>query len=114
MPISRVTMGAALLRRHARRSSERTPMAQTATKDVPEHIMDEAARQSFATHVVTSIEQLEAIYGAPQGGALVKEIDYVNAQYRALIEAAPFCAIATSGSDGLDCTPRGDPPGFVR
>jgi PPOX class probable FMN-dependent enzyme len=89
-------------------------MAQTATKDVPEHIMDEVARQSFATHVVTSIEQLEAIYGAPQGGALVKEIDYVNAQYRALIGAAPFCAIATSGSDGLDCTPRGDPPGFVR
>ncbi len=65
-------------------------------------------------HLVTSIEALEAIYGAPSGGAVVKEIDHVNAHYRAFIEAAPFCAMATSGPGGLDCTPRGDPPGFVR
>jgi len=65
-------------------------------------------------HLVTSIAQLEAIYGAPFGPSVVKEIDHVNAQYRAFIEAAPFCALATSGPGGLDCTPRGDPPGFVR
>ena len=65
-------------------------------------------------HLVTSIEALESIYGAPSGGAVVKEIDHVNADYRAFIEAAPFCAMATSGPGGLDCTPRGDPPGFVR
>jgi len=63
---------------------------------------------------VTSLEQLAAIYGEPYGPAVVKEIDHVNAHYRAFIEAAPFCALATSGPDGLDCTPRGDPPGFVR
>src|SRR5882724_8599207 len=65
-------------------------------------------------HLVTSIEQLEAIYGEPFGPSVVKEIDHVNADYRAFIEAAPFCAVATNGADGLDCTPRGDPPGFVR
>jgi uncharacterized protein len=65
-------------------------------------------------HLVTSIEALESIYGAPSGGAVVKEIDHVNDHYRAFIEAAPFCAVATSGPSGLDCTPRGDPPGFVR
>jgi len=65
-------------------------------------------------HLVTSIEALEAIYGAPSGGAVVKEIDHVNPHYRAFIEAAPFCAMATCGTGGLDCTPRGDPPGFVR
>jgi PPOX class probable FMN-dependent enzyme len=65
-------------------------------------------------HLVTSIEALERIYGAPSGGAVVKEIDHLNAPYRAFIEAAPFCAMATSGPGGLDCTPRGDPPGFVR
>jgi len=65
-------------------------------------------------HLVTSIEELESIYGAPSGGAVVKEIDHVNAAYRSFIEAAPFCAMATSGPGGLDCTPRGDPPGFVR
>ena len=38
----------------------------------------------------------------------------VSKQNRKLIEAAPFCVIATSGPEGLDCSPRGDPPGFVR
>jgi PPOX class probable FMN-dependent enzyme len=79
-----------------------------------DRIMDSTAPRSFASYAVTSVEQLEAIYGAPQGGAVVKEIDHVNAHYRAFIEAAPFCAVATSGSGDLDCTPRGDPPGFVR
>src|SRR5215470_1760853 len=65
-------------------------------------------------HLVTSIDALDAIYGAPSAGSVVKEIDHVNAHYRAFIEAAPFCAMATSGPGGLDCTPRGDPPGFVR
>jgi PPOX class probable FMN-dependent enzyme len=65
-------------------------------------------------HLVTSLAQLEALYGEPFGPAIVKEIDHVNAHYRAFIEAAPFCALATSGPGGLDCTPRGDPPGFVR
>jgi len=65
-------------------------------------------------HVITSIEVLESIYGEPSRSAVVKEIDYVNADYRAFIEAAPFCAMATSGPRGIDCTPRGDPPGFVR
>ena len=63
---------------------------------------------------VTSLDVLEALYGAPSGPALAKELDHVNAHYRAFIEAAPFCAIATVGPGGLDCTPRGDPPGFVR
>jgi hypothetical protein len=38
----------------------------------------------------------------------------VNADYRAFIEAAPFFALASNGPDGLDCSPRGDPAGFVR
>jgi PPOX class probable FMN-dependent enzyme len=65
-------------------------------------------------HLVTTVEQLEALYDKPFGPSLVKEIDHVNEHYRAFIEAAPFFALATSGPDGLDCSPRGDPPGFVR
>ena len=66
-------------------------------------------------HVITSTEQLEALYSdAPYGPALFKETDHITAQYRKLIEAAPFVVLATSGSEGLDCSPRGDPPGFVR
>src|SRR5580704_11253061 len=64
-------------------------------------------------HLVTSIEALESIYGEPSGPAVVKEIDHVNADYRAMIEASPFVVLATCGPEGLDCSPRGDPPGFV-
>jgi PPOX class probable FMN-dependent enzyme len=65
-------------------------------------------------HRVTSAEQLEAIYGLPSGAAVWKEIDHINSGYRAFIEAAPFFVLATSGPEGVDCSPRGDDPGFVR
>ena len=66
-------------------------------------------------HTIATIEQLEALYSdAPYGPAVFKETDHITPQYRKLIEAAPFAVIATSGPEGLDCSPRGDPPGFVR
>jgi uncharacterized protein len=67
-----------------------------------------------ANHQVTSIEQLEALYGLPSGAAVAKEIDHISAEYRSFIEAAPFFVLATNGPEGLDCSPRGDEPGFVR
>ena len=66
-------------------------------------------------HTITTIAELEKLYSdAPYGPAVFKETDRVTPQYRKLIEAAPFCVVATSGPEGLDCSPRGDPPGFVR
>ena len=65
-------------------------------------------------HLVTTIEELEALYEKPAGASLAKEIDHISAGYRALIEAAPFVVIATCGPEGLDCSPKGDAPGFVR
>jgi uncharacterized protein len=65
-------------------------------------------------HLVTSIEALERLYGQPYGPSIAKETSRITAHYRAFIEAAPFFALASSGPDGLDCSPRGDPPGFVR
>ena len=65
-------------------------------------------------HLVTSIEQLEALYGEKNPNSIIKEIDYINDGYRKLIEAAPFVAIATGGPEGLDCSPKGDTPGFVQ
>lgn len=64
--------------------------------------------------VVTSLEELEAIYGQPSEASLVKEIEFVNEAYARFIEASPFVLMATCGEEGLDCSPRGDPPGFVR
>jgi hypothetical protein len=56
---------------------------------------------------------LRELYGEPMEPAITKEIDYVHPHYRAMIEASPFMVMATSGPDGLDVSPRGDPPGFV-
>jgi PPOX class probable FMN-dependent enzyme len=64
-------------------------------------------------HDVTTLDQLAAIYEAPTEVSQIKEIDHVGPHYRAFIEAAPFFALATSGPEGLDCSPRGDPAGFV-
>lgn len=66
------------------------------------------------TDRIETIEQLVDLYGAPVQRALDKEINHISEHYRAFIEKAPFVVIATSGSGGLDCSPRGDPPGFVR
>jgi hypothetical protein len=63
---------------------------------------------------VTSEAELEAIYGQPAGPAVIKEIDHISEHYRRFIEASPFVVLATSGPEGLDCTPRGDPAGFAR
>lgn len=58
--------------------------------------------------LVTSEEALQALYGAPVQAATVKELDRLIPDYRRLIEASPFVALATVGPDGLDCSPRGD------
>jgi len=68
----------------------------------------------MSNHTVSSVEQLEAIYGQPSGAAVWKEVDHITKEYRAFIEAAPFFALATNGPEGIDCSPRGDAPGFVR
>ncbi|MCA0423550.1 MAG: pyridoxamine 5'-phosphate oxidase family protein [Proteobacteria bacterium] len=58
--------------------------------------------------VIGSIEDLEALYGAPQETSTAKEQPHLTDGYRALIEASPFYALATAGPEGLDCSPRGD------
>jgi PPOX class probable FMN-dependent enzyme len=63
---------------------------------------------------VTTMDQLMGLYDAPSDVSTAKEIDYISDHYRAFIEAAPFFALATGGPEGLDCSPRGDAPGFVR
>ncbi|MBE0623379.1 MAG: pyridoxamine 5'-phosphate oxidase family protein [Burkholderiales bacterium] len=64
-------------------------------------------------NLVKDTGELERLYGKPQRASLVKETDYIHPHYRAFIQAAPFAVLATSGPDGLDASPRGDPAGFV-
>lgn len=63
---------------------------------------------------LTTLAQLEAIYGLPGEPSLIKEVAHITPHYRTLIEASPFAVLATTGPDGMDCSPRGDRPGFVR
>jgi len=64
--------------------------------------------------IISTVEELEALYGVPGEASLVKELDHVIPEYAAFIEASPFVALATCGPEGLDCSPRGDLAGFVR
>jgi hypothetical protein len=63
---------------------------------------------------VSTLAELEALYDSPVPTSVTKEVDHVTDLQRAYIEASPFVVVATSGPGGLDCSPRGDPPGFVR
>jgi len=68
----------------------------------------------MTAHRITSPEQLATLYPNPIAPAsIIKEIDHIDANYGALISASPFFVLATNGPDGLDCSPRGDLPGFV-
>lgn len=68
----------------------------------------------MSTHAITDLQQLESIYGQARPVAVLKEKEELTDSYRKLIEAAPFVVLATSGPEGLDCSPKGDPAGFVR
>ncbi|MCH2396207.1 pyridoxamine 5'-phosphate oxidase family protein [Oceanibaculum sp.] len=64
--------------------------------------------------IIATVEELNALYGEASEASLVKEVDRITPDYRRFIEASPFVALATSGPEGLDCSPRGDKAGFVR
>ena len=69
---------------------------------------------AYRDHLITTMDQLESLYGEKMPTSMIKEIDHISEGYRKLIEAAPFIAVATSGPEGLDCSPKGDAAGFVR
>ncbi len=64
--------------------------------------------------VVQTVEQLEILYGVAGETSLVKVANRMTDHYATIINASPFCALATVGPEGLDCSPRGDLRGFVR
>lgn len=63
---------------------------------------------------ITTIDQLEAIYGLPGETSTAKVTSTITPDYRAFIEASPFLALATCGPEGLDCSPRGDRQSVAR
>ena len=67
----------------------------------------------FEGSIVTSIDGLRTLYAQPIERIAKKQLDHVNEAGRAFIAASPFLVLATASQQGLDCSPKGDQPGFV-
>lgn len=63
---------------------------------------------------ITTLDELQVLYGDSHERSRRKELPHLIEPYRALIAASPFAVLASVGRDGLDCSPRGDAPGFVQ
>ena len=68
----------------------------------------------MAEHVIETVEELRSSYGEPSERAVKKSLDHLDRHCRQFIELSPFVILASAGADGrVDCSPRGDPAGFV-
>lgn len=64
---------------------------------------------------IASPAQLRETYALPKGRAVSKQIDRLDGYCRDFIALSPFLLLSTAGAGGkLDCSPRGDLPGFVQ
>ena len=63
---------------------------------------------------VTTIGELAQLYAPPPERPAKNERDHIDALGRAFIAASPFLVMATGSAAGLDCSPKGDEPGFVQ
>lgn len=68
----------------------------------------------MAEHVIETVEELRGSYGEPSERAVKKALDRLDRHCRRFIALSPFVVLASAGADGrVDCSPRGDPAGFV-
>lgn len=68
---------------------------------------------SSDNHFINDLAALESLFDVVGEVSIKKEVSYLYPAYQAMISASPFAVLATVGPDGLDISPRGDPPGFV-
>ncbi len=64
--------------------------------------------------IIRTIEDLRHIYADVTEASVAKVTSMLTPEYRSMIEASPFMALATVGPEGLDCSPRGDTGSCVR
>jgi uncharacterized protein len=62
---------------------------------------------------IESRAHLDSLFGPVAEAPRRKEVSYLHPGYQAMIAASPFAVLATVSPEGLDASPRGDPPGFV-
>jgi uncharacterized protein len=64
--------------------------------------------------LIHSESELDAMFPSPASPSIRKVTRHLTPAYKKILEASPFCILATAGKSGLDCSPRGDAAGFVR
>jgi uncharacterized protein len=68
-----------------------------------------------AIRAITTEQELRELIPAPTELVRAKLADRLNHRTRQFIERSPFVCVATARpGGGMDVSPRGDPPGFVR
>ncbi|MEO0729777.1 MAG: MSMEG_1061 family FMN-dependent PPOX-type flavoprotein [Pseudomonadota bacterium] len=69
-----------------------------------------------AVSYVDQIDDVRANHPKMQKRAADKVLDRLDTHCRSILALSPFCVISTAGGadGGLDVSPRGDPPGFIR
>jgi PPOX class probable FMN-dependent enzyme len=65
------------------------------------------------SHTITDLSSLTALFGTVGEASRRKEVDHLHPIYQQWITASPFAVLATTGPDGLDASPRGDPASLV-
>ena len=64
---------------------------------------------------ITDQANLRAHFGEPSDRVIKKQLDHLDHHCQAFIALSPFCVLATAdGKGGVDASPRGDAPGFVK
>jgi PPOX class probable FMN-dependent enzyme len=65
--------------------------------------------------IIESVDDLAALYRAPSRLVVAKKAVVIDEASAGVVARSPFVLLGTVGADGgLDVSPRGGPPGFVR
>ncbi|MGM0585663.1 MAG: MSMEG_1061 family FMN-dependent PPOX-type flavoprotein [Pseudomonadota bacterium] len=64
--------------------------------------------------MISDVESLRSVYGAPAERALAKQLDRLDAHCLRFLEFSPMMLLATCDGSRVDVSPKGDAPGFVR
>jgi hypothetical protein len=64
--------------------------------------------------IVTAVDEPFTLYARPSERVLKTEIDHIVRRDAPSSPPLNFLVLATGNCHGLDCSPKGDKPGFVR
>jgi len=68
----------------------------------------------MTTTILSTPESLRALYEPVRERSAAKELEALDEHAVRFITLSPFVVLATGGVDGMDASPRGGEPGFVK